>query len=89
MPTPQTDYKVTPAQTQQPTRYYLIGVKVGSQADKLTDRLVHSFNNDPAAGLVDHAQVTAPTMPYAVAKMAHIFGFAQALLLHLQAQLTR
>lgn len=77
-----------PPATDPLTRYYLIGVKVGSHADRVTARLVHGLNNDRIPGLVDHTEVIAPTLSYAMTKIAYLHGLLEGLYLHLYAYMT-
>jgi len=60
---------------------------VGSQADRITDRLVNGLNGDKIQGMTDYATVMAPSLSYAMCKIAWLYGLARALFLHLAATL--
>lgn len=74
-----------PLQMNGPTRYYLIAVEPGSQADRTVDRIVHGLNSDMFQGHIQTETCLAPTLAYALAKMAYLAGLAAMLLMHLKA----
>jgi len=68
-----------------PNRYYLIGVRSGSQGDRILNKLTGGLCDDTIDGLTDLETVTAPTLPYALLKMAYVCGHIEELFGHLKA----